>query len=100
MKKSYIVLITIAVFGVGAIALWPTKNESTALTYEQPAAESSNATSSSQSTTGTTQTAPTVTNTQPTATANALKDGNAQGDNPNNALWRPANCYCCEWWQN
>lgn len=79
MKKSYIVLITLAVFGAGAIALWPTKKESTAITYEQPATASNNSASSQSSTTAITPTVTAEANIQPAVTANTLKDGTHKG---------------------
>ncbi len=79
MKKSYIVLITLAVFGAGAIALWPTKKESTAITYEQSAVASNNSAIPQPNTTDATTETPTATSKQPTATANTLKDGTHKG---------------------
>ena len=79
MKKSYIVLIILAVFGAGAIALWPTKTESTAITYEQSAVANDNSASPQPNTTGAAQAAPSGTNKQPADNANILKDGTHKG---------------------
>lgn len=79
MKKSYIILIILTVFGAGAIALWPTKKESTAITHEQAVDASDNSASSQPYASDSAQTTPTETSKQSIATVNTLKDGSHKG---------------------